>query len=107
MTPYSPPVWRSQSPISSVSSVGNGPEPTRVVYAFRMPMIFVSRFGGMPAPAHAPPEVGEDDVTNGYVPWSMSSSVPCPPSSSTNFPSSSALDSTSEVSAMCGLSRSA
>ena len=65
VVPYSPPVWRSHSPCSSRSSVGNGPEPTRVVYALRMPMILVSRFGGMPAPVQAPPAVGELEVTNG------------------------------------------
>ena len=31
----------------------------------------------------APPASVGDEVTNGYVPWSMSSSVPCAPSSST------------------------
>ena len=34
----------------------------------------------MPEPVVAPPAVGLDDVTNGYVPWSTSSSVPCDPS---------------------------
>ena len=28
-------------------------------------------------------DTGFDDVTNGYVPWSMSSSVPCAPSKMT------------------------
>ena len=38
----------------------------------------------------APDATGFDDVTNGYVPWSTSSSVPCAPSKSTDFPSRSA-----------------
>ena len=30
-----------------------------------MPITRSSRIGGMPEPVHAPPEVAEDDVTNG------------------------------------------
>jgi len=41
------------------------------------------RVGPIPEPTHAPPAVGFDDVTKGYVPWSTSSSVPCDPSSRT------------------------
>ena len=40
-------------------------------------LIFV---GPTPAPVQAPPAVGFEDVTKGYVPWSTSSSVPWPPS---------------------------
>ena len=65
VTPYSPPTERSRSPFSSSSSVGNGPEPTRVVYALTMPMTAVIRVGPMPEPAQAPPAVGVEDVTNG------------------------------------------
>ena len=65
VTPYSPPALRSHSPCSVSSSVGNGPAPTRVVYALRMPITLVIRVGPMPAPAQAPPDVGELDVTNG------------------------------------------
>ncbi len=35
--PYSLPFTRRCSPISSSSSVGNGPAPTRVAYAFATP----------------------------------------------------------------------
>ena len=63
--------------------------------------------GPTPAPAHAPPEVHVEEVTNGYVPWSMSSSVPCAPSNSTHWSAESAVLMTCEVSAMCGLIRSA
>src|ERR1700732_4854487 len=81
VTPYSAPVLRSHSPWASRSSVGNGPEPTRVVYAFSIPITLVIRVGPMLEPTHAPPAVGDEDVTNGYVPWSTSSSVACAPSS--------------------------
>ena len=65
VTPYSPPVLRRCSPCSSFSSVGNGPEPTRVVYALTMPMTLVIRVGPIPAPTQAPPAVGFEEVTNG------------------------------------------
>ena len=65
VVPYSAPVLRSVSPSSSNSSVGNGPSPTRVVYALRIAMTRVTRVGGMPDPVHAPPAVADDDVTNG------------------------------------------
>ena len=65
VTPRSPPMVRSFSPSSSRSSVGKGPEPTRVVYALRMPMTRVMRVGPMPLPVQAPPAVGLLEVTNG------------------------------------------
>jgi hypothetical protein len=61
-----------------------------VVYALRIPSTVVILVGPMPEPTHAPPAVGFDDVTKGYVPWSTSSRVPCEPSSSTVSPFSSA-----------------
>lgn len=67
-------------------------------------VIFV---GPTPVPVQAPPAVGLDEVTKGYVPWSMSSSVPWPPSKRTTLPSSSASFSTRVVSATYGLRRSA
>jgi len=36
--------------------------PTRVVYALVTPITLVIAVGGMPAPTHAPPEVGFDEV---------------------------------------------
>ena len=45
-----------------------GPSPTRVEYALVTPMILVNDCGGTPAPSNTPALVGEDDVTNGYVP---------------------------------------
>src|SRR5699024_12491886 len=68
--PYTP-FCRSRilSPISSVSSVGNGPSPTRVVYAFDTPTTLEILVGPTPEPMVTPPATGLDDVTNGYVPW--------------------------------------
>src|SRR5579862_531533 len=65
VVPNSPPTLRSRSPIASRSSVGNGPSPTRVVYALTIATTRSMRVGGIPDPVHAPPAVGFDDVTNG------------------------------------------
>ncbi len=59
--------------------------------------------GPMPAPVQAPPAVGFDEVTNGYVPWSTSSRVPWPPSSRTTLFAFSASSRTRVVSARKGL----
>src|SRR5947208_58355 len=107
VVPNSTPTFARCVPLSSNSSVGNGPAPTRVVYALMTPITWEIRVGGMPDPTHAPPAVGLDEVTNGYVPWSTSSRVAWAPSSSTVSPFSSARPSTSRVSAMYGRSRSA
>src|SRR5580698_6503016 len=45
VTPYSPPTLRRNSPCSSLSSVGNGPEPTRVVYALTIPITLLILVG--------------------------------------------------------------
>ena len=66
--PNSWPMSTILSPSSPISSVGNGPEPTRVVYAFAIPTTREICRGPIPVPAHAPPAVGLDEVTNGYVP---------------------------------------
>src|SRR3954465_4101867 len=107
VVPNSAPTLRSRSPSASSSSVGNGPSPTRVVYALTTAITLSTRVGGMPDPVHAPPAVADDDVTNGYVPWSTSSSVAWPPSSSTVSPRSSAWLSSSPVSTTYGASRAA
>ena len=72
VVPNSKPIRRSRAPgpsgsapSASSSSVGNGPEPTRVTYAFAMPMTRSIRFGAMPEPVAAPPDVAFDDVTKG------------------------------------------
>src|SRR5512143_1364831 len=84
--PYSFPRSRIFCPSSSNSSVGNGPPPTRVAYAFDTPMTPPIFVGPTPDPVHAPPAVVFEEVTNGYVPWSMSSSVPWAPSNSSLAP---------------------
>ena len=65
VVPNSWPRSRNQSPEASSSSVGNGPEPTRVVYAFTIPTMVVKRHGATPDPVAAPPEVAFEEVTNG------------------------------------------
>ncbi len=65
VVPYSLPVLSRCAPASSNSSVGNGPDPTRVVYALVTPITREMRPGGMPVPTHAPAVVGLDEVTNG------------------------------------------
>ena len=65
MVPNSQPAWRSRSPSASSSSVGNGPSPTRVVYALTIAMTLSTRVGGMPLPVQAPPAVALEEVTNG------------------------------------------
>ena len=58
----------------------------------------VMRVGGTPVPVQAPPAVALDDVTNGYVPWSISSMVPCAPSNKMRLPWEIASPSNSAVS---------
>src|SRR5262245_10086382 len=53
------------SPAGPTSSVGNGPAPTRVVYAFTIPTTFVIAFHGSPVPGPTPLLPVEDDVTYG------------------------------------------
>ena len=65
VVPNSKPRSVRNSPHSSNSSVGNGPAPTRVVYALTTAMTRSMRFGAMPEPVTAPPLVALDDVTNG------------------------------------------
>src|SRR3990172_271350 len=74
--PNSTPVVLNVSPIESLSSVGKGPLPTLVQYALTTPIISLIAVGGIPSPVQAPPTVGLELVTNGYVPWSKSSKAP-------------------------------
>src|SRR6266516_3209467 len=73
--PYSFPRLRSCAP-ASTDSVGNGPPPTRVVYALQIPRTRWTYFGEIPTPAGTPPAAALDDVTYGNVPLSTSSIVP-------------------------------
>ena len=63
VAPNSLPLSRSIVPVLSVSSVGNGPSPTRVVYALTTPSTLSILVGPTPVPTHAPPAVGFDEVT--------------------------------------------
>ena len=81
--PYSWPSSRTCAASSGSISLGNGPAPTRVTYAFETPITRSIRVGPIPIPVAAAPAIGFDEVTKGYVPWSRSSSVPCAPSSRT------------------------
>src|SRR5678815_4094351 len=65
VAPNSPPICRSFSPRSSHSSVGNGPSPTRVQYAFATPRMLPIFLGGTPVPAEMPHASEFDDVTKG------------------------------------------
>src|SRR5688572_32606768 len=96
--PYSWPLSRRRSAIAPDSSVGSGPSPTRVVYALATPSTPPIARGGTPRPVQTPPADAFDEVTNGYVPWSMSSRVACAPSNSTLFPALIVWCSTSAVS---------
>ena len=49
-------------------SVGNGPSPTLVTYAFVTPITVPIFVGPTPVPVTAPPAVADEDVTKGYVP---------------------------------------
>src|SRR5919202_725779 len=53
VVPNSPPRSRISTPSSSCSSVGNGPAPTRVAYAFATPHTSSMSRGPTPAPTHA------------------------------------------------------
>jgi hypothetical protein len=44
-------------------SVGSGPSPTRVVYAFTTPSTESMRVGPIPTPTEAPPAVVLEEVT--------------------------------------------
>ena len=49
-------------------------------YALNTPIIFFILLGAIPKPLQAPAEIVLEDVTKGYVPKSISNSVPCAPS---------------------------
>ena len=69
-----------------------------------MPITRLMWRGPMPAPVHAPPATGFDDVTKGYVPWSRSRNVAWAPSSSTCCPRRARRGRGATVSAMYGAS---
>ena len=61
--PNSWPTFDRCSPVTSNSSVGNGPAPTRVVYALMTAMTRSIACGGSPEPVEAPPAVAFELVT--------------------------------------------
>ena len=63
--PNSCPRVPSRSPISLSCSVGNGPEPTRVVYALAIPSTNPTAAGPRPEPPAAVPAIVLLLVTNG------------------------------------------
>src|SRR5579863_9199100 len=65
LVPYSLPRSPSNCPVASASSVGNGPAPTRVLYAFAMPSTNPTAAGPTPAPAAAVAATVLLDVTYG------------------------------------------
>ena len=65
VAPNSFPFSANINPFLSKSSVGKGPSPTLVVYAFEIPIILSIYFGPMPKPEETPPAVVLDDVTYG------------------------------------------
>ena len=65
-----------RAPVSSNNSVGNGPLPTRVQYALKIPNTSPILLGATPRPEHAPAQIVFEDVTNGYDPKSTSNNVP-------------------------------
>src|SRR3954465_7217219 len=66
--PNSRPRSPSRSPSALSCSVGNGPEPTRVVYALVIPSTYPTAPGPMPEPVAALPDTVLEEVTYGYVP---------------------------------------
>jgi hypothetical protein len=63
--PNSAPSSRTRSWASPGISLGNGPSPTRVTYAFETPSTSSIRCGPMPKLTAAPAAIGLDEVTNG------------------------------------------
>src|SRR5258705_10918780 len=63
VAPNPAPTFRSRSPVASVSSVGKGPLPTRVVYALVMPITEWIDVGPSPAPTAAFPATVFEEVT--------------------------------------------
>ena len=63
VAPNSFPTLEILFPILSNNSVGKGPLPTLVVYAFEIPITSSILFGAIPKPVEAPAAVVVEDVT--------------------------------------------
>src|SRR5205823_8971238 len=68
VVPTSLPRAAMPAPTPSSNSVGYGPDPTRVEYAFMTPITSSTWSGPIPPPVQAPPAMGLEDVTYGYEP---------------------------------------
>ncbi len=86
VAPNSLPIFLISSPTLSCNSVGKGPLPTLVQYALVTPNTSLISLGETPRPVQTPAEMVLDDVTNGKVPKSISSILPCAPSANTFLP---------------------
>ena len=53
------------SPTSLNNSVGNGPLPTLVQYALKIPMTSLILLGAIPKPVQAPADIVLEEVTKG------------------------------------------
>lgn len=56
-------IFKTAIQLTLSCSVGNGPPPTRVVYALTTPMIFLMLVGGTPRPVQTPPTAVLEEVT--------------------------------------------
>ena len=74
--PNSFPTFASLLPVSSNNLDGNGPLPTLVQYALKIPNTSPILLGAIPNPVQAPAVIVFEDVTNGYEPKSISNNVP-------------------------------
>ena len=63
--PNSFPAFPNLAPASSNNSDGNGPLPTLVQYALKIPNTSPILFGAIPKPVQAPAVIVLDDVTKG------------------------------------------
>ena len=63
VAPNSCPTLAICFPVSLNNSVGNGPLPTRVVYALKIPKTSFILFGAIPKPVQAPAAVVVEEVT--------------------------------------------
>ena len=66
VAPNSFPCFRNHSPSSPKSSVGNGPEPTRVQYALKIPYTLPICLGAIPNPLQTPESVQRNSLALYY-----------------------------------------